>query len=70
MIKSIKNIPFWTYAGEIRLIGWVGLNAQAGCENKLSDGSAEAGEKSIEWLLGRFRQSEISFLGEGRGIEI
>lgn len=69
-IVSKKNIPLWTYAGKIRLISRVGLNAQAGCEDKLTNGSAETGEESVEWLLERSCQHDVSFRGPlaGNGI--
>jgi len=44
------NIPLVGNALELRLVLWVGLHAQADCEDELANSRREAGEESVERL--------------------
>jgi hypothetical protein len=48
--KGQYDIPLIRYTLELRLVLWVRLDPQAGCEDELPDGRAEAGEKGVEGL--------------------
>ena len=47
------NSPLRTDTPEFRLIFWICLDAQAGCQDELADGGAKAGEEGVEGLVGR-----------------
>ena len=44
------NIPLVGNALKVRLVLWVGLHAQADCEDELANSCREAGEESVERL--------------------
>lgn len=47
-----KNVPLVADGLEFIFVFWVGLDAQAGRQDELTDGGAEAGEEGVEGLVG------------------
>ena len=45
------DIPLRADTLELALVVWICLNSQTGCEYKLTDGGAEAGQERVEGLL-------------------